>query len=68
MLEVLISSLPDGHHVVYGSGAVAWVVYGVNPDSIGTWVSVRADDEKVYLFPKRSYKHDDLAKRLGLAE
>jgi hypothetical protein len=66
MLEVLISSLPDGYDVVHGSGVLAWVVYGVSPDSIGTWVSVRADDAKVYLFPDRTYKHHDLAKRLGL--
>jgi hypothetical protein len=66
MLEVLISDLPEDYDVVYGSGLSAWVVYDVNPDSTGVWVGVRVDDGKVQLVPKRTYRHLDLAERLGL--
>lgn len=66
MIEVAIDALPEGYDLVHAHGPAAYVVYDVNPDSMGVWVSVRADDDKIYLFPKRTYRHFDLAQRLGL--
>ena len=66
MIEVEIATLPEGYEVLPRGGTVADVIYDVTPDSMGTWIGVRTDGEKLYLFPKRSYRHHDLAKRLGL--
>lgn len=66
MIEVEIVDLPEGFECVARGGSVADVIYDVTPDSLGTWISVRTDGAKIYLFPKRYYRHHDLAKRLGL--
>lgn len=66
MIEVEINALPEGFHAIPRGGSVADVIYDVTPDSLGTWTGVRTDGTKLYLFPKRSYRHHDLAKRLGL--
>lgn len=66
MLQVPIASLPEGFDVLARDGSVADVIYDVTPTSFGTWIGVRTDGASLYLFPKRSYRHQDLAKRLGL--
>lgn len=66
MMEILITDLPEGFSVLPRGGSVADVIYDVTPDSYGTWTGVRTDGASLHLFPKRSYRHHDLAKRLGL--
>lgn len=66
MMEILIEDLPEGFHVLPREGSVVDVIYDVTPDSFGTWTGVRTDGASLFMFPKRSYRHHDLAKRLGL--
>lgn len=66
MIEVNIADLPEGFECVARGGSTADVIFDVTPDNLGTWISVRTDGAKIYLFPKRAYRHHDLAKRLGL--
>lgn len=66
MIEVEIGTLPEDFTVVAREGSTADVIYDVTPNSFGTWTGARTDGTKVFLFPERSYRHHDLAKRLGL--
>lgn len=62
-MRIAVAALPEGVQAqVDGKRAV--VSYG-DPEA-PTVVSVAVEGADLILFPDRSYKHDDLAKALGL--
>lgn len=66
MIEIDIEALPDGFYVNDRGNGMADVIYDVTPSSFGTWTGVRVHEGKLQLFHKRSYRHQDLLKRLGI--
>lgn len=63
MRKFSVDAMPEGFHVV---GNV--VIYDVTPQTFGTWTGVEVEGDELRLFPERSYRHKDLAKRLGLVD
>lgn len=67
MIEVAVADLPEGFYVTEPQNGLADVIYDVTPSSFGTWTGVQVHEGKLQLFPRRSYRHKDLLKRLGIA-
>ena len=63
MMKFPVTQMPEGFHVNDGV-----VIYDVTPQTFGTWTGVEVRDGNLMLFPQRSYRHKDLARRLGLPD
>lgn len=63
MMRIAIEDLPEGFHVVGNT-----VIYDVTVQTFGTWTGVERVGDQIRLFPERSYRHKDLARKLGLAD
>jgi len=61
-----VDQMPEGFDVVDTGPGVVTVIYDVTPKDFGTWTGVAKVGTDLHLFPARSYRHRDLAKRLGV--
>ena len=66
-MKIARASLPEGFSVVADGQGRGEVVFDVTEDG-DKRVSVQVEGDNLIIYPDRSYKHRDLAKRLGRAD